>query len=139
MKYQLIKNGEDDYSLKYKDKEIKFHSDVELVTKLQSINEIAKEEMVLSLAERGKTINDLVKKQTVDGKTQYDNSNVNMLLNTYVGRVGTQLYQESINKMCGKTIDELVEEIGLTNENEQKQLAEDLGKIMVGRFQGKGQ
>ena len=63
MKYQLIKNGEDDYSLKYKDKEIKFHSDVELVTKLQNINEIAKEEMAISLAERGKTINDLVKKK----------------------------------------------------------------------------
>ena len=62
-----------------------------------------------------------------------------MLLNAYVGRVGTKLYQEAIKKMCGKTIDELVEEMGLTNENEQKTLAEDLGKIMVGRFQGKGQ
>ena len=62
MKYEIIKNGQDDYTLKYKDKEIKFHSDVELVTKLQSVNEYAKEEMVLSLAERNKTINDLIKK-----------------------------------------------------------------------------
>ena len=41
--------------------------------------------------------------------------------------------------MCGFNIDELVEEIGITEVNEQKKLAEDLGKIMVGRFQDKGQ
>ena len=139
MKYEIIKNGQDDYTLKYKDKEIKFHSDVELVTKLQSVNEYAKEEMVLSLAERNKTINDLIKKQNVDGKTVYDNSNVNMLLNTYTEKAEAKFYQEAIKKMCGFNIDELVEEIGITEVNEQKKLAEDLGKIMVGRFQDKGQ
>jgi hypothetical protein len=135
----VIGEKEITYTLKYKDKEIKFHSDVELVTQLQSINELAKEEMVLNLAERNKTINDLIKKQTVDGKTVYDNSNVNMLLNTYTEKIGAKLYQEAVKKMCGFNIDELVEEIGITEVSEQKKLAEELGKIMVGRFQDKGQ
>ena len=139
MKYEIIKNGLDDYSLKYKDKEIRFHSDVETITKMQSINEIAKEEMILSLAERGKTIKDLIKEYKENGKTYQDNSSRDELLKVYIDKTSTKIYNEAVEKCLGITFEKLVSDIELDNEKQQQHLAIEIGEILVGRFQDKGQ
>ena len=139
MKYEIIKNGQDDYTLKYKDKEIKFHSSVEIVSRLQEVNEIAKQQMILELTKAGLTPNDLVKKKVVDGKTYYDNSAKEEYLSACVNKIAVRLLDEAAKKMLGMTILELVNDIGDLSQQEQNNLTKELGEVAIGRFQGKGQ
>lgn len=138
-KYEIIKNGTDDYTLKYKDKEIKFHSNVELVTKMQMVNELANQKMVLKLAKEDMTPNDLIKKQIIDGKTYYDNSGKDAFLKSCITEVATQLFDEAIKSMFKMSFLELIKDIEITEKEESDEFAKELGEIIVGRFQGKGQ
>jgi len=135
-KYQIIKNGQDDYTLKYKDKEIKFHSDVETVTELQRVNEIGKQRMIIDLAKQGVTINELVKEIKKDGKTYYDNSNRDEMIKVYATRVAEELFNKAIKKMLGMELTELVKELEIETQEEVDKLSTELGEVMVGRFQG---
>jgi len=139
MKYQIIKNGQDDYTLKYKDKEINFHSDVETVTELQDVYELGKERLVLELAEKGKTIGELVKVIHKDGKTYYDHSNKDMMIEIYTQKEMSRIFQKAIKKMLGIELVELIKEIGITEKAESEQLSKELGEVLLGRFQNKGQ
>ena len=136
MKYQIIKNGTDDYTLKYKDKEIKFHSDVETVTELQRVNEIGKQRMIIDLAKQGVTINELVKEVKKDGKTYYDNSNKDEMIKVYATRVAEELFNKAVKKMLGMELTELVKELNIETQEEVDKLSTELGEVMVGRFQG---
>ena len=49
-KYEFIKNGVDDYTLKYKDKEINFNSNVNIVNNLQDSLSKARMIMIKDLA-----------------------------------------------------------------------------------------
>ena len=118
MKYQIIKNGTDDYTLKYKDKEIKFHSDVETVTELQRVNEIGKQRMIIDLAKQGVTINELVKEVKKDGKTYYDNSNKDEMIKVYATRVAEELFNKAVKKMLGMELTELVKELNIETQEE---------------------
>lgn len=138
MKYEIIKNGQDDYTLKYKDKEIKFHSSVEIVSRLQEVNEIAKQQMVLELTKAGLTPNDLVKKKIIDGKTYYDNSAKEEYLSACVNKTSVRLLDEASKKMLGMTINELVNDIGNMSTEETNELTRKIGEIAIGRFQDKG-
>jgi hypothetical protein len=139
MKYEIIKNGIDDYTLKYKEKEIKFNSNVDLVTEMQEVNEKARENLIFDLASRNMTINDLVKKQIIDGKTYYDNSNKEELEKIYIEKETSKVFMKTIKKMLGMDFTELALDIGLSEENEMKKFGEEMGEILIGRFQNKGQ
>lgn len=139
MKYEIIKNGQDDYTLKYKDKEINFHSDVEAVTELQDVYALAKERMVLELAEKGKTIGELIKVIHKDGKTYYDHSNKDLMIEVYTEKEMSRIFSKSVKKMLGMELVELLNEIGITEKSENEQLSKELGEVLVGRFQNKGQ
>lgn len=136
-KYEIIKNGIDDYTLKYKDKEIKFKSDVGIVTKLQSVNEIAKQRMVLKLAKENMTPNDLIKKQIIDGKTYYDNSGSDLFLKSCANEVATELFDEAIKKIFKMNLLELITDMELTEQADQEEFSKEMGGILVGRFQNK--
>ena len=136
-KYEIIKNGIDDYTLKYKDKEIKFKSDVGIVTKLQSVNEIAKQRMVLKLAKENMTPNDLIKKQIIDGKTYYDNSGSDLFLKSCANEVATELFDEAIKKLFKMNLLELITDMELTEQADQEEFSKEMGGILVGRFQDK--
>ena len=60
MKYEFITKDEDTSILKYKDKEFSFTKDVALITKLQNINFDARNEMIMDLAKKGMTTDDLI-------------------------------------------------------------------------------
>lgn len=139
-KYLLTKNGVDDYTLSYGEKKINFHSCVEIVTKLQRINELAKKKMILDLAEQGKTVNDLIKKKIVNGKNVEDYSSYNAYLKISSDDVAIDLVNEGIEKMFGITLADLLKEIGLEeNTEEAKKLARELVEAMTGRFRSEGQ
>ena len=133
-KYQIIKNGQDDYVLKYKDQEIKFNSNVDIVTELQRAEEIGKQKMIIDLARQGITINELVKEVKKDGKTYFDNSNKDEMMKSYINIERSNLFNKAIEKMVGKSLLDLSMEIGIETEEEANKLSLELGEILVGRF-----
>jgi len=135
--YEIIKNGTDDYTLKYKDKEIRFHSDIENVKRLQSINEIAEEELVFKLAQKGMSINDLTIKKVKDGKTYYDSSNKQELLNTYKERAIVKIIDDICKLQLSIGLDDLLDEIGFTNSEETLKFAQNLSSAFAGKFPSK--
>lgn len=139
-KYLLTKNGVDDYTLSYKDKSIKFHSCVEIVTEMQKINQLAKKKLILELAEKNKTINDLVVKKSKDGKIIEDQSSVNEMIKIYKEEVANDLFDKGVEKMLGVSLAELLIDIGINeNEKESLELSRQLGEAMTGRFRNEGQ
>lgn len=135
-KYQIIKNGQDDYVLKYKDQEIKFNSNVDIVTELQRAEEIGKQKMIIDLAKQGITVNELVKEVKKDGKTYFDNSNKDEMMKSYINIERGNLFNKAIEKMVGKSLLDLSMEIGIETEEEANKLSLELGEILVGRFRG---
>ena len=65
--YEIIKNGTDDYTLKYKDKKFDFHTDLSIMKELQSISKRARVKMVTDLAKEGVSLKDFTieKKQNI--------------------------------------------------------------------------
>ena len=115
MKYQIIKNGLDDYTLKYKEKVFNYKPDIELAKKLQEAPKKARIKMIKDLAEEGMSLKKFTIEEKKDGKTYFDNTNKNELENTYIG----EAMLEVIDNVCQKTFNlsfaELMEDIGLDN------------------------
>ena len=132
-KYEIIKNGIDDYTLKYKDKEINFKSKVKIVEKMQEVNKTARVNMMLDLAEKGKSIKDLVKEQKKDGKTYYDNSLKEEIEKIYIEEETGKVFMKEIEEMLGIGLQELINEIGL-DEKEITDFSTELGQAMIGNF-----
>ena len=84
MKYQFIEKDEDTTILKYQDKEYEIKKDVELVSKLQSVNKDARLTMYSDLVKKGISKDDLVITTKKDGKTYVDNSYLDELEKQYL-------------------------------------------------------
>lgn len=134
-KYEIIKNGLDDYTLKYKDQEINFKSNVEIVTKLQDTIKTARLKMIVDLTKAGISLSELTKETKKDGKTYYDNTNKEELENTYIQQEQVEILQNSVKELLHKDMEELVNEIGLDTIDEIKEFTESVGKAITGRFQ----
>lgn len=132
--YEIIKNGTDDYTLKYKDKELKFHSDIENIKKLQSINEKAMEDLVLNLSEKGKSIKDLTIKRIENGKTYYDDSNKIELLNSYKEKIIIKIIDDICKIQLKISLDDLLVDIGFTDGGNALKFAQDLSAAFAGKF-----
>lgn len=136
-KYEFIKNGIDDYTLKYKDKEINFKSNVDVVNRLQDTVASGRMKMIKDLAKEGISIKDLTIETKKDGKTYYDNTNKVELENTYIQQEQGRVFKEIIKEVFGKEITELFLDIEL-DESETEEFAKEFGEILTGRFQSKG-
>ena len=132
-KYEIIKNGTDNYTLKYKDKEINFNTNVGIVKKIQEVQKNARVKLIMNLTKEGISIKDLVKEEKKDGKTYYDNSNKEELEKIYIEQEMGEVFQNEIEKMIGMPLTTLLEEIGLTEEKEIEDFSSELGKVMVGQ------
>ena len=132
-KYEFIKNGMDDYTLKYKDKEIKLNSKVDYIKELQEVNKNARLKMIADLTSKGMSVKDLVKEEKKDGKTFYDNSNKEYIEEAYINEVQQETFSNIIKKMIGKTLEELVFDIGLENEEEITEFGNEIGNILLGK------
>ena len=133
MKYEFIKNAEDDYTLKYKDKEINFKSTVDIATRLQDAIEQGKNKLIFDLAKQGLTVKALEVETKKDGKTYVDNSNFETLEENYINKARTDIFLDIIEELFGKKFTDLILEIGL-NEQEAEKFGSDLGNILIGNF-----
>lgn len=134
MKYEFIKNGVDDYSLKYKDKEIKFKSDVSIITRMQETIAAGKLKMVADLTKKGMTVKDLVIVKKVDGKTYYDNTNKIEVENSYIQTEQGLVFNEILKEKLGMDIQQLQTELELTEDDLEK-FGEDFAKVITGQLQ----
>ena len=107
---------------------------------MQKINQLAKKKLILELAEKNKTINDLVVKKSKDGKIIEDQSSVNEMIKIYKEEVANDLFDKGVEKMLGVSLAELLIDIGINeNEKESLELSRQLGEAMTGRFRNEGQ
>lgn len=137
MKYQIIKNDLDDYTLKYKDKEYNYKSDVELTSKLQNAPKKARIKMLKELADEGISLKKFTIEEKKDGKTYFDNTNKNELENTYIGEAMLEVIDEVCKKNFNLTFGELLVDIGLTTQEEQERFSSELGASLMGKFPSK--
>ena len=133
-KYEFIKNGMDDYTLKYKDKTINFNSKVEYMKDLQECTKNARLKMVMELAKNNMTVKDLVKEEKVDGKTLIDNSSKEFMEQTFIENEQQEVFDNISKKMVGMTLSELLVDIGITEESEANKFFEEFGNILAGNF-----
>lgn len=133
MKYEIIKNGTDDYTLKYKDKEFNYKPDVELASKLQSAPKLARIEMLKDLAKDGISLKDFTIEEKKNGKTYFDNTNKIELENTYIQNKMLEVISDTCKKNFGLGFAELLVDIGL-DEEEQEKFSQDLGASLMGKF-----
>lgn len=137
MKYQIIKNDLDNYTLKYRDKEYNYKSDVELTSKLQNAPKKARIKMLKELADEGISLKKFTIEEKKDGKTYFDNTNKNELENTYIGEAMLEVIDEVCKKNFNLTFGELLVDIGLTTQEEQERFSSELGASLMGKFPSK--
>lgn len=130
-KYEFIKNGMDDYTLKYKDKEINFCSKVEMVKDLQEVTKNARLEMVTDLAKKGMTIQDLVKEQKEGSKIIYDHSNKDFIEQGYIQQEQAKVVDKICKQVFGMDSSAIILDIGFTDEKEVEQFYKEFGDILA--------
>ena len=125
MKYNFSCEN-DNVTLKYKDKEFTFKRDVKLISELQGLVMEARQRMIEDYAEKGKSIKSLTIETKKDGKTYYDNSNKNELEKIYQEKVTIEFYNNKCIELFGMDLTNLMQDIGLTTEDEGSKFANDL-------------
>ena len=131
-KYEIIKTSLDNYTLKYKDKEINFKSDVNITEKLQGGNKAGRLKLIADLKKDGLTVNDLVVEKKVNGKTYRDLSNRTFLEQGYINDAISKIFDGICKEKLGIGLSDLIMDIGL-NENEIEIFSEELGNAMIGK------
>jgi hypothetical protein len=132
MKYQFIQEDTDTSILKYKDKEYEIKKDVELVSKLQSVNKDARLTMYSDLVKKGISKDDLVITTKKDGKTYVDNSYLDELEKQYLRDEQYNLFNDLCRNYFNMSLEELVIDIGL-NPDESQKFGNELGEAISGK------
>lgn len=133
-KYELIKKGLDDWTLKYKDKEISFKTDVELVSKAQAVRKDARIKMIMDLSKQGISIKSLVVEEKKDGKTYIDNTNKDELEKAYIEEAVNDFFNQAVKDKLGVEFISLMQDIGVTDsERESEEFANELTLALTGQ------
>jgi hypothetical protein len=132
MKYQFIQEDTDTTILKYKDKEFTIKRDVELVSKLQSVNRDARLSMYADLVKKGISKDSLVITTKKDGKTYVDNSYLDELEKQYLKDEQYNLFNDLCKTYFNMSMEELVIDIGLKPDESQK-FGTELGEAISGK------
>lgn len=133
MKYKF--SVEDDVvSLKYKDKEFTFKTNVKLISEMQGLVMKARIQMIQDIAKEGQTIKDLTIETKKDGKTYYDNSNKAELERIYQEKVTLEFFNKKCEDIFGMDIAGLMQDIGLTTEEEGNQFSNDFISYLSGNI-----
>lgn len=131
MKYKFEKIDDDITKLSYKDKEFEIKRDVELTSKMQSVYMKARTKMMVDLSKQRITKEDLTIEKKENGKTYYDNSNLNELEKYYTEMAFLEIYDEISKEATGMIFQELILDIGL-NENESEEFGLEFSKALLG-------
>lgn len=131
-KYEIIKNGTDNYTLKYKDKEFNFKTDLKIMSKMQGANKTARTKMVMDLTKQGISLKDLVITKKENGKTYLDNSNKAELEKAYIDDETANVFSEICESQFGMDLTTLILDIDL-NEEEIEQFSLELVQALTGK------
>ena len=134
MKYEIIKNGIDDYTLKYKDKEFNYKADIELISKLQEAPKNARIKMLKELAKEGISLKDFTIEQKKNGKTYYDNTNKQELENTYIQNEMLEIINNTCKDRFNNGLVNLMLDIGLETPEEQERFSNELSASLMGNI-----
>lgn len=134
MKWNIRKEGIDNYFLEYKDKIIPFHSNVKIVSELQSVYKNARINMIKELKEKGITLQDLtIETKTDDGKVIYDNSQRNYLEESYIQEEQMRVMQDIIQKTLNMSYEDLIIDIGFESQADTSEFFTELGNCLIGK------
>lgn len=131
-KYEIIKNGTDDYTLKYKDKEFNFKTEIKIMSKMQGANKVARTKMVMDLAKQGISIKDLTIEKKENGKTYLDNSNKVEIEKAYIDDETANVFSEICEEKFGMDLTSLVLDIELS-EKEMEDFSMELVQALTGK------
>ena len=132
MKYEIIKNGTDDYTLKYKDKSFNFSTDLRIMSKMQSANKTARTKLVMDLTKQGISMKDLTITKKENGKTYLDNSNKVELEKAYIDEETANVFSEICEEKFGMDLTTLIMDIDL-DETEMEKFATELVQALTGK------
>lgn len=133
-KYEIVKNGVDDYTLKYKDKEYKFHTDLNMKKKMQGVYKTAKIKMLKDLANEGMSLKQFTIEEKKDGKTYMDNTNKAELEQAYINEEMTEAFNQICISQFEMDLSDLITNIGLVEEKEIEEFSKDLAMALNGNF-----
>lgn len=131
-KYEIIKNGTDDYTLKYKDKEFNFKTELKLMAKMQSANKNARTKMIMDLSKQGISIKDLTIEKKENGKTYLDNSNKSEIERAYIEDETANVFSEICQEKFGMDLTTLILDIDL-DEKEIEKFSVELVQALTGK------
>ena len=134
--YEIIKNGVDDYSLKYKDKEFKFHADINLKKKMQGVYKTAKIKMLMDLASEGMSLKQFTIEEKKNGKTYSDNTNKAELEQAYIDNEMAEVFNQICIDNFGMDLSDLIMDIGL-EDKQIEDFSKDLAMALNGNFPSK--
>lgn len=132
MKYKFEKVDNDITKLSYKDKEFEIKRDVDLTKKIQGLYATARMKMMVDLTKQGMTRKDLTVERKENGKTYMDNTNATELENTYVQMASLDLYNDLSKKYTGMELQELIDDIGITEESDSETFGIEFTKALQG-------
>lgn len=133
MKYEIIKNGIDDYTLRYRDKTFNYKPDIQLASKLQSAPKLARVEMLKDLAKEGISLKDFTIEEKKNGKTYFDSTNKMELENTYIQNKMLEIVNDTCKEIFGMGLTELILDINLETAEEQEKFSSELGSSLMGK------
>jgi hypothetical protein len=134
MKYEFIKITDDVNKLKYKDKEFEFKTNVKLISEMQGLVAEARIQMIQDFAKKGQSIKDLTIEVKKDGKTYYDNTNKVELEKIYQEKITLEFFNKKCEEIFGMDIAGLMQDIGLTTEEEGSKFSNDLISYLSGNI-----
>lgn len=131
-KFEFIKNGIDDYTLKYKNKEIRFNSKVEFIKDLQEVQKNARNRMVADLIKQGMSVQDLIIKRVEGAKTIEDHSNKDYIEQGYIQEEQSKVLDNICKKLFNMDVSTLILDIGFSDEKDIEMFYKEFGDILAG-------
>lgn len=134
MKYEFKHIGIDDIELTYKDKSFKFKRDVNLIREMQNIVKEARLKMIKDLSSQGISLKDLIIERHEGNKTYYDNTNKEEMEQVYQNEATMEFFDRKCREYFNNDLASLINDIGLTEEQEISGFSEELVNILTGNI-----
>lgn len=134
MKYEFKHIGIDDIELTYKDKSFKFKRDVNLIREMQNIVKEARLKMIKDLSSQGISLKDLIIERHEGNKTYYDNTNKEEMEQVYQNEATMEFFDRKCREYFDNDLASLINDIGLTEEQEISGFSEELVNILTGNI-----
>lgn len=136
MKYKF-EVKDDIVTLKYKDKEFTFKTNVKIISEIQKLSAKAEKQMIMDYIGQGKSVKDLTVEVKKNGKTYYDNCNREALKEIYQNELTLEFLNNKCEEFFNMDIVGLITDIGLETEKEGEEFITELFGNMTGKTPSK--